>query len=463
MSRLDATLNQKESWKEMRDNAQRRIKVDIDEVERVIELARRTPGLSQYEDKLYQLLIYFETMTQFRKVLAPSALIPLVRYWERYREAVIQHYSGITPIELRAASKVVKDIFRRFMAEVPENNILYSSDAEPIVYGGPGGPGAYFTHPAQEDLPFAIISLPHTAFYNVWQWLALPHETGHNFFATIKGLKEQLENELADRIKKAVSNGKIEIPDVTIDLKPFGINYKKNYKGKSLIEKIWRCWANEAQADIVGILTCGGAAIIGLQQIIGFRAVDAWTWKVSPDGNIDSDNPEEHPTAYIRNAMNIEALRLMSEDHAALAKEIEKRFQSLKPSAEDVTWYLIEARYLSLLEPDIDPKTLNLSEEFIAAKVPINEMVKSAKIAADVILNHKLNCLGGKSYKDLVSFTGADQEIVDEIASILVTGFPTFAQVEDSTPRHALAATIFAFEKDRSKANLINRTFKHFV
>lgn len=463
MCRLDDTLNQKESWKEMRDNAQRRIEVDIDEVKRVIELARRTPGLSKYEDKLYQLSIYFESMTQIHKGFDPSGLIQLVRYWDRYREAVIQHYSCITPIELRAASKVVKDIFRRFMTGVPEKNILYSSDAEPIVYGGPGGPGAYFTHPAREYLPFAIISLPHTAFYNVWQWLALPHETGHNFFATIEGLKEELESALAECIKDAVSNGKIEIPAVTIDLQPFGINYQQKYKEKSLIEKIWRCWADEAQADIVGILTCGGAAIIALQQIIGFRAVDAWTWKVSPDGNIDSDNPEQHPTAYIRNAMNIEALRLMSNDHEALADEIEKRFQALKPSTEYVTWYLIEANYLSLLEPDIDPRTLNLSEKFIAAKVPLNEMIKSAKIAADVILNHKLDCLGGKSYKDLVSFTGADQEIVYKIAEKLVNGFPTFAQVKDGTPRHALAATIFAFENNRSEANLINRTFKHFV
>ena len=40
---------------------------------------------------------------------------------------------------------------------------------------------------------------------------------------------------------------------------------------------------------------------------------------------------------------------------------------------------------------------------------------------------------------------------------------PAFAQIENTTPRHALAATVLAFEKDRSMAALINRTFKHFV
>jgi hypothetical protein len=387
-------------------------------------------------------------------------LAKLIGFWECYRAAVIQHHSVITPIELRAAGKVVKDIFCRFLRDVPEKNILYSPDAEPIVYGGSGGPGAYFTHPAEMNLPFAIISLPHTAFYNVWQWLALPHETGHATFATIMGLKDELENALADRMKEAVWKREIEIPGITIDLQPFAINYRQKYMGETFIAKIWRCWADEAQADIVGLLACGGAAITGLQQVIGFKAIDAW--KVSPDRNGASDDPEEHPTAYVRNAMNIAALRLISKDHEVLADEIEARFKSLRPSAEYITWYLIDARLLSL-QLDPDPNTSSLTKEFVAAEVPVKEMVKSAEIAAEVILNHKLKCLGGRSYKDLVSFTGADQEIVYEIADELLNGYPTFAQVKDATPRHALSATIFAFEQDRSRADLINRTFKHFV
>lgn len=53
----------------------------------------------------------------------------------------------------------------------------------------------------------------------------------------------------------------------------------------------------------------------------------------------------------------------------------------------------------------------------------------------------------------------ADQIIVDEIAGYLIDGNPNFNEIENATPRHALAATMFAFEKDRSKAALINRTF----
>jgi len=45
----------------------------------------------------------------------------------------------------------------------------------------------------------------------------------------------------------------------------------------------------------------------------------------------------------------------------------------------------------------------------------------------------------------------------------LLGGDPTFAQGQGVEPRHALAATIFAFEKNWEQAGVINRTFRHFV
>jgi len=74
--------------------------------------------------------------------------------------------------------------------------------------------------------------------------------------------------------------------------------------------------------------------------------------------------------------------------------------------------------------------------------------------------------LKSRCYQDLIDFTGEDQIIVDDIADLLSMGCPIFAQDEHQIPRkprHALAATIFAFEKNRKAAALINRTFKHFL
>lgn len=441
MPRLDTTLNQTEVWQEMLHNARRRIEVDIDEVERVINLALRTPELSGYGDELQKLSVFFETATQFYQKKDPDELAALVGFWERYREVVIQRNTAITPVELRAADKVVKDIFQRFLKGVPNENIAYSPDATPLVYGGEGGLGAYFTNPPGWNRPFAIINLPHTAFDNVWHWLALPHETGHDTYATIEGLAEELGNALEARMREAVQNGEVEIPQVDFDLSPFGVSHRIQYSGEDFLVKLWREWANEAQADIVGLLSCGGAAAVALQQIIGFSPNDVWYILRTSEGF--GDTPEEHPTSYVRNAFNIAALRRIGDGHESLTYEIETRFQSLTPETENITWFF--------------------AEEFEFASVPITEMTTSAEIAAEVIVSENFQALGNKSYQDLGDFTEGDQAIVDDMTNLLVAGNPTFAQVENSTPRHALAATIFAFENNRSKAALINRTFKHFV
>ena len=441
MSYLNSAYNNKAAWEELLVRLRRRIEIDLNEVNKVIELARRTPGLSTYQDELHQLSIFLEIATQHYQTYDPDGLSDLVVFWERYRAAVIQRYTAITPVELRAADKVVGDIFGSFLKDVPNNNIAYARDAAPLVYGGEGGLGGYFTHPPGWNRPFAIINLPHTAFDNVWQWLALPHETGHDTYATVNGLQTDLETALEARMTTAVQNGELEIPEVVIDLTPFGVDYQHVYSGSEFITTVWKRWANEAQADMVGLLSCGAAAIVALQQIIGFNSKDHWL--LFPANGGIGDAPEEHPTPYVRNALNIAALRLISAAHHQLADEIQTRFESLRPAADDVEWYL--------------------TEEYVLARCPIGEMVKSAEIAAEVFLTHNLASLGNKSYKELMTFSHADQSIVDDITDLLAAGDPTFSQVDNASPRHCLAATIFAFEKESGNANVINRTFKHFV
>lgn len=441
MGYLNTRYNDKTAWEHLLAGLRRRIEVDLNEVSKVIELARRTPGLSRYEDGLRQLSVFFEIATQHYRQDDPNGLSDLVAFWERYRAAVIQRYAAITPVELRAADAVVSDIFDRFLKNVPNTHIAYSIDAAPLVYGGEGGLSSYFTHPPGWNRPFAIIHLPHTAFDNVWQWLALPHETGHDTYATISGLQAELETALEDRMTAAVQNGELEIPEVVIDLTPFGVDYQHAYSGAEFIAAVWKSWANEAQADMVGLLSCGAAALVALQQIIGFSSKDSWKlFTVSGD---PGDAPEEHPTPYIRNALNIAALRSISVAQNQLADEIQTRFEALRPAADEIEWYL--------------------TEKYVLARCPISEMVKSAEIAAEVLLTHTMASLGNKSYKDLMAFTHSDQSIVDEITDRLAAGDPTFSQVDNASPRHCLAATMFAFEKENSHADLINRTFIHFV
>ena len=96
---------------------------------------------------------------------------------------------------------------------------------EKLVYGGEGGLRSYFTHPPELDRPFALINLPHAAFSNVWQWLALPHEVGHDLYATVRGLDVELEAAVGEAMRQAVKGKEIEVPGVHLDLSPHGVQH----------------------------------------------------------------------------------------------------------------------------------------------------------------------------------------------------------------------------------------------
>ena len=93
MAYLDRSLNQNAKWQEILRLNQRRIEVDLEEVERVLDLARRTPGLSTYEKELHQLSVFFAVATDHYREEAPDELSGLVAFWERYRAVVIQRYT----------------------------------------------------------------------------------------------------------------------------------------------------------------------------------------------------------------------------------------------------------------------------------------------------------------------------------------------------------------------------------
>ena len=443
MKYLNSGFQQPAAWKELLLDNQRLVQISLNEIEQVLHLARQTPGLSQYETSLHKLSIFFDKAFAYYRDNDPEELSGLVALWERYSAAVLQRYTGIMSVELRAADHIVKNIFGRFLSQVPNHNVSYAPDAIPLVYGGEGGLGAYFTHPPALNRPFAIINLPHSAFANVWQWLALPHEIGHDLYATVEGLDTELETALADRMRQAVIKGEVKIPALSFDLTPYGVAQKIQYSPEDFLAALWKGWANESQGDMMGLINCGGATIVGLQQIIGFGSAGRWSIEAGKDGHVE-DAPEPHPVSYVRNALNIAGLRLLDQGHNEFADQIQERFDALRPPDKDVVFWFGRTRV-----------------EF--ARVEVAELVKSAQIAAEVLLKHPLKVLGDKSYRQLATFTEEDQLIVNSLVEPLSKGESTFAGGHNVEARHALAATVLAYERDRSNAHVINRCFKHFL
>ena len=443
MKHLRSLVLKSDTWKEMLTDNQRMVSVSLSEIEQVLRLARLTPGLAKYEKALHQLSIFFDKAFALYRKEAPDELSELVALWERYSAAVLQRYTGVIAVELRAADHIVSNIFARFLAQVPNQNVAYAADVIPLVYGGEGGLSAYFTHPPDLDRPFAIINLPHSAFANVWQWLALPHEIGHDLYATIKGLDTELETALGDRMLKAVKDGEVKIPDIDFDLTPYGHGRSIKYSGGEFLAALWKGWANESQGDMMGLINCGGATIVGLQQIIGFGTGGMWRLRPGPDGGV-RDEPEPHPVSYVRNALNIAGLRLLGQGHKELADEIEERFTALRPNDTHVAFRFGRTRV-----------------DF--ARIEVGELVKSAQLAAEVLLKQPLKVLGDKSYSQLATFTEEDQQKVDSLVEPLSKGDSTFASGAGIEARHALGATVLAFERDRANSKTINRCFKHFL
>jgi hypothetical protein len=443
MKHLNPLLLKSDTWKEMLTDNQRMVQVSLTEIEQVLRLARHTPGLAKYEKALHQLSIFFDKAFALYRKEAPDELSDLVALWERYSAAVLQRYTGVIAVELRAADHIVSNIFARFLSQVPNQNVAYAADVIPLVYGGEGGLSAYFTHPPDLDRPFAIINLPHSAFANVWQWLALPHEIGHDLYATVKGLDTELEAALGDRMRKAVQDGEVKIPEIDSDLTPYGHGRSIKYSPGDFLAALWQGWANESQGDMMGLINCGGATIVGLQQIIGFGTNGMWRLRPGPDGGV-RDEPEPHPVSYVRNALNIAGLRLLGQGHKELADEIEERFNALRPADTHVAFKFGRTRV-----------------DF--ARIEVGELVKSAQLAAEVLLKHPLKVLGDKSYSQIATFTEEDQEKVDSLVEPLSKGDSTFASGAGIEARHALGATVLAFERDRANSHAINRCFKHFL
>ncbi|MCO6452684.1 MAG: hypothetical protein J5I90_18020 [Caldilineales bacterium] len=468
MATLNSKLNDIQKWKELQEENQRRVEVDIHEVERVIDLARKTPGLAAYEENLRAMSVFFATETKAARSSGNWAYLnALVGWWDLYRESVMQRYSGVTPVELRTADKVVANIFDRFVRTIPGNQVSYSRIAKPLVYGGEGGPSAYFSIPRTLQRPFAIINLPHTAFDHVWRWLALPHETGHDLYASVRGLPAEVEDALETAMRSAVQNSEVQIPDVTVDLNPQGIPKIIQYIGEDFLATVWRGWANEAQADVIGYLNCGAAALVTLQQIIEFREQHPWLLFQGTTPGVIEDAPEEHPVPYIRNVLGIEVLRLIDGgSHNALADELQTRLDALAPQPTEIVFAISVFSQLG-------GANVIGQNGIEVARIQTSELIKSAKLAAKVLVQQNFAALGGNSYEQLGTFTAGDQRIVDALIDPIYGGEAGFVnEAQGVEPRHALAATVFAFErifglKDpvyrEQRAAIINETFTHFV
>ncbi len=451
LSLTNPAYNTAEGFQKLRQISQLRSLPTPAQLNEVVQVARRTVGLEDVWDELelvkkdYQRVfnLYREWIQDPQRPydLTPFAYRRLMDNWYDFERMVLQRAAGVYTTELRAADRVALDIFRRFYGsnQFAPANRSYSDNARPVTFIGPTGPDAYYTWPPNTRRPLGIVNLPDGSANNVWSWLALAHEVGHDIYASIFHLGEELEAALQSALRDAGAAGQFALADVNYDDE----RYAMKLTGADFASLLWKRWANEAQADIVGLLNCGSAAAVTLQPIIGFDTEQT----MEPDlMSYDSQTqryglaPEAHPTPYLRNIFNIAALRALGFNQQA--DELQTRFESLRPAATQVEFKL----------------------EFGGALVtsqPIAELEKTVAVAVPVFLARQFAALNNHSYRQIIDFSAQDQMIVDGIVDKLLGGDPLFDA--DARPRHALSATVLALEKDAAKAETIHETFVQFL
>lgn len=223
-------------------------------------------------------------------------------------------------------------------------------------------------------LPIPVIEIPWDHLGNVWEYLALHHEVGHDIEADLK-LRSVLEQSLHQVLSAA------NVPPARI--------------------KIWLSWEGEIFADLCGLQLAGPAFTDALIHLLLLPSASVKTF--------DEDDP--HPTHYPRILMNAAYISTLGNTQALKdhGTQIETRWKSIygndsgDPTLDDLTqdfqlifqalmdtqFPILKNRTVRDLIPytDADDTRIRSAERFFRtgmnrpASLPLRHTVSAARIA----------------------------------------------------------------------------------
>ena len=310
-------------------------------------------------------------------------------------QSILQHGEGYNKKATDALQEVVCDLYDGFLSAEDRKGIK-PPDQEtiaPLVKWGDSGSGPY-TWPADNTIDFgvktAIVNLPAAnAQRGIFAWAALGHETaGHDIIRADKGLNQELKNCLWNALQDI--NSASSLPDY------------------------WASRIDETASDVLGILNMGPAA--GIALIGYFRALNA----VCGDGpmlrNVGPGN-DPHLADILRGYLAASVVSLLNFSKAnEWAKAIEA-------------------------ETDKDLTKIQLGENYTV--INPDEAKNSALIAANCLVNTKMDCLKNHALGEIQNWRDDDEVIVKRIRSILkVTDPLPELYAKEVYAAHVVAAAI---------------------
>lgn len=311
-------------------------------------------------------------------------------------QAILQQGEGYNKKALDALQEVVSDLYDGFLSAEDRRDVK-PPDLEivaPLVKWGNTESGPY-TWPIDCTIYFgvkaAIVSLPAAnAQQGIFAWAALGHETtGHDIINADTGLRQELRNCL--------------------------YNAMQNANVASMLPDYWASRIDETASDVLGILNIGPAA--GIALIGYFRALNAAGGGKPQLRNVGPSN-DPHPADILRGYLAASVVSLLNFSKA------------------DRWATAIEA------ETDKDLDTIKLGES--STKITLEDAKESALIAANCLVQTKMECLENHALGEIQNWHDDDENIVRQIRSILKIAdpLPELYAKENVYAAHVVAAAV---------------------
>jgi hypothetical protein len=390
----------------------RESKADLEDVQRWVKIAKQTRTLAGHPSNWDEVLDYFEEHGVEDDDL---------HLWRSYRSLITQRKMGVYNDVLALTDIIAADYYHEFFDSPILVGMLrrYAQDARPFTFLG-HSEDYYYTYTHAHEHPIALVSIPRKGTTSVWNWLALPHEIGHNIFDNVIGY----ERELGRKIRAALSSEKFKIIGGRL---PYGL------KKSALMEIIWSFWLDETMADIIGTLFAGPAYVMARQEDscdvaadIGGAHITLW--------DVKSMDMMKHPVCHFRVCLCTEILRRIG--FAGDAAEIDIRWQEIHPNINEYIWFDPSAGYKELF------------------RISKAELTRAMKIVLDVVLDRNMRVLNNQPLVQLIKYSPEEHAMVLQIEHELARNHPRFPKC--ARPRMVLAASRYAFERDPDSADIIH-------
>jgi hypothetical protein len=385
---------------------------EVEDVCRWVGIAKQTRTLAGFKANWDAVQEYFEEHGVEDEDL---------HLWRSYRSLITQRKMGVYNNILELTDILAEDFHRAFFGCPSLSGMLkrYATNAVPLTFLG-HSEDYYYTYTHAHEHPIAIVSIPRKGTRSVWNWLALPHEIGHNILDNVIGY----ERELTRKIQAELSKEHFKIP---------GGRLPYRLPKSALMEIIWTFWIDEAMADIIGTLFSGPAYVMARQEDtcdvasdLGGANITLW--------DVKGMDMMKHPVCHFRVCLCTEVLRRIG--FTGDASVLDLRWQEMHPKIDEYIWFDPAANYMELF------------------RVPRKELMRATNIVLDVVLDRKMRVLNNYSLKELIRYGPEEHSKVLAIEEELTRPKPKLPR--DARPRMVLAASRYAFERDSEKADLIH-------